>query len=151
VTKPDFVIFYAWQSDRPGSKNRYFIQEAASEAAVQLNTEPLCQYAIRIDQDTSGEPGLCDIPVTILKKIDLADAFLCDLTYIAESVAEEDAEDFEPRLCSNPNVLFEPGYAFRSMGPERVICVMNEAHGRVASQIFDLAHRRFPIAYQCLL
>jgi len=33
------------------------------------------------------------------------------------------------------------------MGPERILCVMNEHYGPVASQIFDLAHRRFPLAY----
>jgi hypothetical protein len=147
-SKPEFIVFYAWQSDRPSGRNRYFIQKAATEAAAKLTADSSCGYAVRIDQDTTGEPGLCDIPATILKRIDNSDAFLCDLTYVAESGAEDDAEDFEPRLCSNPNVLFELGYAFKSMGPERIVCVMNEKYGPVASQIFDLAHRRFPIAYR---
>ncbi len=147
--KPEFIVFYAWQSDRPKGENRYFIQDAATEAADELNNDSLCPFFVRIDQDTQGVPGLCDIPATILGKIDAADAFLCDLTYVAESTPVEDADaDFEPRLCSNPNVLFELGYAFRSMGCERILCVMNERYGPVAKQIFDLAHRRFPIAYR---
>lgn len=152
TAKPEFVVFYAWQSDRRGNRNRYFIQEAAADAAAELNADPACPFTIRIDQDTLDVPGLCDIPATILGKIDSADAFLCDLTYIGKSEPdkepdEESDEDFEPRLCSNPNVLFELGYAFHAMGPERILCVMNEKYGPVAEQIFDLAHRRFPLAY----
>jgi hypothetical protein len=30
-SRPEFVVFYAWQSDRPGNRNRYLIQEAAAE------------------------------------------------------------------------------------------------------------------------
>ncbi len=150
ASKAEFVVFYAWQSDRPPSRNRYFIEEAASEAAAKLNADPACPYTIRIDQDTQGVPGLCDIPATILKKIDAADAFLCDLTYIAASDRDGDnkEDDIEPRLCSNPNVLFELGYAFKTMEDKRLICVMNEHYGPAAKQIFDLAHRRFPIAFR---
>jgi hypothetical protein len=144
-SKPEFSVFYAWQSDRPNNRNRRFIQEAASEAIGRLNAERSCPFLMRIDQGTAGMPGLCDIPATILKKIDGADAFLCDLTYIAKSTPED--ADGKARLCSNPNVLYELGYAFKTIGPERIICVMNQAYGPVANQIFDLAHRRFPIAY----
>ncbi len=148
TAKPEFVVFYAWQSDRPGNRNRYLIQEAATDAATRINDDPASPYIVRIDQDTLGVPGLCDIPATILEKIDSADAFLCDLTYVATSVREGDGDDVcEPRYCSNPNVLFELGYAFRSMGYERVLCVMNEHYGPVTSQIFDIKHRRFPLAY----
>ncbi len=145
IVKPSFSVFYAWQSDRPGSRNRCFIQKALSEAITRLNAQASCPYVINIDQDTAGVPGLCDIPATILKKIDCADAFVCDLTYIAESIPEPGEKS---RRCSNPNVLFELGYAFRVIGPERILCIMNEVYGPIASQIFDLAHRRFPIAYQ---
>ena len=147
-SRPEFVIFYAWQSDRPGNGNRYLIQEAAVKAAETINADPASPYEVRIDQDTQGVPGLCDIPATILEKIDKADGFLCDLTYVATSAAEnEDEEDFQPRYCSNPNVLFELGYAFRSMGFARLLCVMNERYGPVAEQIFDIAHRRYPFTY----
>ena len=150
-SRPEFIIFYAWQSDRPASRTRYLIQEAAAEAATQINADATSEYSVRIDHDTLGVPGLCDIPATILEKIDSADGFLCDLTYVATTQAENDndADDnFKVRYCSNPNVLFELGYAFRSMGFQRVICVMNENYGPAAKQIFDLAHRRFPFAYR---
>ncbi|MGA2257875.1 MAG: hypothetical protein ABSG53_24695 [Thermoguttaceae bacterium] len=148
-SRPEFIVFYAWQSDRPGNQNRYLIQEAAAEAAAKITADPASPYDVCIDQDTQGVPGLCDIPATILEKIDRADSFLCDLTYVAVSTDEtEDDEDFKPRYCSNPNVLFELGYAFRSMGSQRLLCVMNERYGPVAEQIFDIAHRRFPFTYR---
>jgi hypothetical protein len=149
LSRPEFVVFYAWQSDRPASRTRYLIQEAAAEAAMQINADPSSPYNVRIDHDTLGVPGLCDIPATILEKIDKADGFLCDLTYVATTQPEKDSDDdFKERYCSNPNVLFELGYAFRSMGYQRLMCVMNENYGPAAKQIFDLAHRRFPFAYR---
>jgi hypothetical protein len=41
----------------------------------------------------------------------------------------------------------ELGYAFKCIGPERLVCVMNEVHGDAAETMFDIAHRRRPIAY----
>ena len=143
--KPEFVVFYAWQSDRPANQHRYLIREADDLASQELNAESAFPFTIRIDQDTEGVPGLCDIPATILRKIDEADAFIADLTYVAFGDADSDGKR---RHCSNPNVLFELGYAFRSLGFERIICVMNEHYGPVAEQIFDLAHRRFPLAFR---
>lgn len=146
--RPEFVVFYAWQSDRASSGTRYFIQEALAAAAEQINSDPDASYRVRIDQDTQGVPGLCDIPATILAKIDACDGFVCDLTYIATTEAERVGDDeFKPRFCSNPNVLFELGYAFQLLGDRRMICVMNRHYGPAAEQIFDLAHRRFPITY----
>jgi hypothetical protein len=95
-----------------------------------------------IDQDTKGVPGLCDIPATILQKIESCDALVADLSYVATS------EGKRPRSCSNPNVLFEVGFAFHAVGPERMILVMNNAYGPTTDQIFDLDHRRHPIAFR---
>ena len=85
---------------------------------------------------------MCDIPSTILHKLSQADAVVADLTFIAKTEGEK------VKYCSNPNVLFELGYAFHSIGPERLILVANETHGKVANQIFDLNHRRHPIAFE---
>ena len=104
--RPEFVIFYAWQSDRPGNGNHYLIQEAATQAAEAINGDALSPYAIRIDQDTQGVPGLCDIPATILAKIDAADGFLCDLTYVASTQKSAgDEENFE-RACARIQMCF---------------------------------------------
>lgn len=139
--KEPFTVFYAWQSDHPGGQCRYLIAEALDAAAASISGDSSVPFQVRVDQDTQGVPGLCDIPATILAKIEKCDALVADLTYVAMSAAKT------PRYCSNPNVLFEVGFAFRAITPERLILVMNERHGPVTDQIFDLDHRRHPIRY----
>lgn len=144
-----FVVFYAWQSDRPNNHNRALISEALAKAVERINLDTKSSYKVRIDQDTQDEPGMCDIPATILRKIDASDALMADLTFVAVSKTDDaPPRQKKPRYCSNPNVLFELGYAFKSIGPERLICVMNEEYGPTTEQIFDLDHRRHPIAYK---
>ncbi len=141
-----FKVFYCWQSDTNQNHGRYLIQEALNKAAELLATDSSIRFPVYIDQATLDEPGLCDIPNTILRKLASADAVVADLTFIAKTAAPE--EDEKVKYCSNPNVLFELGYAFHAIGPERIILVANEIHGEVGNQIFDLQHRRFPIAYK---
>ncbi|MGB7327532.1 MAG: hypothetical protein WBD31_21830 [Rubripirellula sp.] len=138
----DFHIFYCWQSDTNSSHGRYLIAEALDEAARRVNEFPGNAFRILIESDATNASGLPDIPETILRRIREADAVVSDLTFIAVSNDQE-----SPKHCSNPNVLFELGYAMHSVGPERLICVMNEAHGEAKHQIFDLAHRRYPIRF----
>lgn len=144
-----FVVFYAWQSDRPNSHNRTLIGDSLDGAVKRINFDTKLSCKVRIDQDTKGEPGMCDIPATILRKIESCDALVADLTFVAVSKTDDaPARQKKPRYCSNPNVLFELGYAFKSIGPERLIGVMNEEYGPTTEQIFDLDHRRHPIAYR---
>jgi hypothetical protein len=136
-----FTVFFSWQSDTRRQHNRDLIREALEAAADAISRDTANPYRILIQSDTEGEPGLCNIPATILRRLRDSDAIVCDLTFVARTEGED------PKHCSNPNVLFELGYAFASVGPERIICVMNEAHGPAAQQIFDLAHHRRPIGF----
>ena len=136
-----FTIFFCWQSDTKRHHNRDLIREALDTAADAISKEAGTPYRILIQSDTEGEPGLCNIPETILRRLRESDAVVSDLTFVAKTEAED------PKYCSNPNVLFELGYAFASVGPGRLICVMNEAYGLAAKQIFDIAHHRRPIAF----
>jgi hypothetical protein len=138
-----FTVFYSWQSDTPRAHCRDLIADALQAAADELSADQGIPYRVTIDRDTLNETGLCDIPATILAKIDAADAMVVDLTYVARTEPLKG----NPKSCSNPNVLFELGYAFRSMDPKRLICVMNEKHGPKSDQIFDLNHRRHAIGY----
>lgn len=142
-----FNVFYAWQSDHPGNSHKRFIREALDAVAKRVESDLASEFTLQVDQDTQGVPGLCDIPATILEKIASCDAFVADLTYVARSTPDPSLEA-SPRYCSNPNVLFELGFAFRAIGWERLICVMNEKHGPSTEQIFDLDHRRHPIKYK---
>jgi len=139
--KDTFTIFYAWQSDHPGGQCRHLIAESLNAAANVISDDSSVPFCIEVDQDTKGVPGLCDIPAAILAKIEKCDALVADLTYVSKSSADS------PRFCSNPNVLFEVGFAFHAIQPERLILVMNEHHGPKTNQIFDLDHRRHPVAY----
>jgi hypothetical protein len=136
-----FTIFYAWQSDTPQQHNRKFIEDALKETCERLNADDLVPYQIELTSDTKGAPGLCDIPAVILDKIAAADAVVLDLTFVAKTEVDL------PKHCPNPNVLFELGYAFHAIGPERLICVMNEVHGPADKTLFDIHHRRHPVSY----
>jgi hypothetical protein len=58
------------------------------------------------------------------------------------------SEGHSKKLIPNPNVTLELGYAARSIGWDRIICVMNTAFGPPEELIFDLRHRRWPICYK---
>ena len=94
-----------------------------------------------LDHDTKGVPGLAPIADTIFEKIEGAALFVADIT---PTGATPDGTKKTP----NPNVLIELGYAFRALGPERIVLVANRAGGfRPEDLPFDLRHRRGPITY----
>jgi hypothetical protein len=62
--------------------------------------------------------------------------FICDVSIINQGTKEEG------RLTPNPNVLIELGYAFKALGPHRIIMVMNTAFGTVEQLPFDLRLKR---------
>jgi hypothetical protein len=134
-------VFYAWQSDRPGNVNRSFIEKALDAAIAELNTRPEIESAPRpeLDKDTQGIPGSPPIPETILAKIKACDVFIADVTFIGRSDVEDGEES---KYLPNPNVLYELGYAFTHLGPDRIIMVMNIEYGTPESLPFDLRHRR---------
>jgi hypothetical protein len=145
----DVTVFYAWQDDRPGKCNRRLIADAAEAACKRITDDPANDFVVRLDQDTVGRPGMCDIPNTILEKIRRCDVLLADLTFAGRT----DAEAKHHKQISNPNVLMELGYAVgckatdESDGFERVIGVMNVAYGKPEEQMFDIKRRR-PITYE---
>jgi hypothetical protein len=139
------TIFYSWQSDRPTSVCRSFIERALQSAIDRLRAdvevEPSLREDLVLDKDTKNTPGSPAIFDTIMAKIESSSIFVPDLTFVGRR------DDDRP--VSNPNVLIEYGYALRKPGPARVLAVMNEAYGEPTSSNmpFNLAHRRFPIRY----
>ena len=135
-----FTVFYCWQSDSNQNHTRHLIREALDLAADRITEDKAVPYRVAVHADTENEPGLCNIPETILRRLREADAVVSDLTFVAVTNCAR-------KHCSNPNVLFELGYAFHAIGPQRIICVLNERYGESAKQIFDLAHHRRPITF----
>jgi hypothetical protein len=128
-----FTIFYSWQSDLPNSTNRGFIEGELDAVAKEFKAEEA--VVVEVDRDTSGVSGSPDIGKTILEKIDAADSFVADVSII-------NAQAQDQRRAPNPNVLFELGWAFKSLGQERVLMVMNTAFGGPEDLPFDLKQRR---------
>ncbi len=131
----DVTIFYAWQSDRPGKVNRHLIRTAAADACDRITQDQSNPWRVLLDSDTQGVAGMCDIPNTILEKIQKCDIFLADLTLVGSAAGDTS------KLFPNPNVVFELGYAARLFGFEALIGVVNEAYGKVEGQVFDIKRR----------
>ena len=79
-------------------------------------------------------PGSPDIASTIFEKINTADIFAADVSFInGESPG---------RRTPNPNVLVELGYAAGRLGWDRIICVFNRAMGEINDLPLDIRQRR---------
>jgi hypothetical protein len=128
-----FTIFYSWESDLPNSTNRGFIQGELEAVAKEVTAEGAA--VVEVDRDTTGVAGSPDIGKTILSKIDAANAFVADLSIINSEFPAD-------RKTPNPNVVFELGWAFKSLGENRVVTVMNTAFGIPEHLPFDLKQRR---------
>jgi hypothetical protein len=147
------TIFYSWQSDLPPELNKHFIEEAIESAIDEINKEINNQTGqrtelLKLDRDTKGMPGSPPITDTILQKIDDCEAFIADLTFVAQT--EKNPETGKVRAVSNPNVLIEYGYALKSKSNKKIISVMNTSFGKPSSDSmpFNLKHLRFPITYE---
>lgn len=110
-------------------------------AIKNLNKDETLTEALRIDQDSSGVPGMPDIATTIFDKIDKSDVFVVDLSFVGESA--------EGKKLPNPNVLIELGYAISKLSDRRIVAIMNTEFGKPEDLPFDLKHKRHPIKY-CL-
>jgi hypothetical protein len=112
-------VFWSWQNDYEPESNRHFIRSALDEAVKQAGEELGLEPAERpeLDHDTKNTPGMADITNTILKKINESAVFVADLTPIGETNGG--------KALPNPNVMIELGWALKSLGPDRIIAVMN--------------------------
>jgi hypothetical protein len=128
------TIFYSWQSDLPNSTNRGFVGQCLDRAIRDLHAEGELAVDPCVDRDTQNVPGSPDIASTIFEKIDACGLFVCDVSIINKGATS--------RLTPNPNVLVELGYAVKTLGWNRVICVFNEASGSILDLPFDLRQRR---------
>lgn len=130
------ILFYSWQSDSDERFNRYFIEDCLKRAIRQLNREDLSD--LLIDRDTKNVPGMPDIGYTIMEKISKSSVVVADLTIINPAEIRRPNE----RPTSNPNVLFELGYAFGKLSSPVMIGIVNVAYGEIEELPFDLRPKR---------
>ena len=128
------IIFYSWQSDLPNPTNRGFIQAALENAAEKIKDDNTVEVEPVVDRDTKNVPGSPDIASTIFTKITGSDIFVADVSIVTRAD--------KMRLCPNPNVLIELGYAIKTLGHERIILVFNKSFGKIEELPFDLRTRR---------
>ena len=139
------TIFFSWQSDRPSSVCRNFIERALQSAVDRLKADINVEVAVRenlaVDKDTRNVPGTPPIFETIMAKIAAASVFVPDLTFVMSTANQSSV--------SNPNVLIEYGLALRKPGHAQIIAVMNDAFGKPTEEDmpFNLRHSKFPITY----
>lgn len=126
------TIFYSWQSDLPNATNRSFIENAINYAIKDIKSDVFVELSI--DKDTSGIVGTPEIVNTIFQKIKKSTIFIADVSIINMN--------FNGRKTPNPNVLFELGYAFNTLGHEKIICVLNTDYGKIEDLPFDLRQKR---------
>ena len=127
-----FKVFYSWQSDSAPTFNRNFIENNLNKAIKKLNADS--DIRLTLDKDTLNEAGSPDIINTILRKIDEAMVFVADVTAICKTDKD--------KFLSNPNVMFELGYAFSTLSDERVILICNTAICDTKFLPFDLGLKR---------
>jgi DNA-binding XRE family transcriptional regulator len=130
------IIFYSWQSDSNPKTNHYFIEEALKKAAKNIRNDDSINVEPVIDRDTKGTAGAVNIAETIFKKIENSQIFVCDVSIINSNAGSES------RKTPNPNVLYELGFATKTLGENQIILVMNTAFGKPEDLPFDLRMKR---------
>ncbi len=128
------TVFYSWQSDLPNTSNRGFIEKALNKAVKEIAADESIGVEPVIDRDTAGVGGSPEISGTIFEKIAKADVFVADVSIINK--------DEKGRKVPNLNVLIELGYAFKALGYNKVILIMNTGFGGLELLPFDLRTRR---------
>lgn len=133
----NLTVFYSWQSDLPDSTNRSAIRQALRSAANEIE-QKITGIRVSIDEATREEPGSPNIPATILRKIEEADAFVADVSIVNGGPPSENVV----RPMPNPNVVFELGYAVAQLGWGRIVLLFNEEFGLLNQLPFDFDRHR---------
>ncbi|WP_217641263.1 hypothetical protein [Desulfobacula phenolica] len=129
------TIFYSWQSDLPNNTNLSFIENCIAVAIKKLKAIEPISIGLNLDKATREVSGTPDITESIFNKISRSSVFIADISIINSSIQDG-------RKTPNPNVLIELGYAARTLGWEKIICVYNTDYGSYEDLPFDLRNRR---------
>lgn len=149
------TVFYSWQSDLPHETNNEFIKSSIENALnninenLEIHSSPRgSDQILELDHDIRNIPGSPPIADTIFDKIDNCSIFIADLSFVAQT--EKNVETGFIKCLPNSNVLIEYGYAYKSVGYNKIIGIMNTAFGKPtpANMPFNLRHIDFPIQYE---
>ena len=127
----ELKIFYSWQSDLPKNQNLNFIETSIKDALKKLRQQKNISLDIKLDKATRNLADSPDITESIFTKIGSCNIFVADISIINKKYDEL-------RKTPNPNVLVELGYAARSLGWEKIICVYNKDFGSYNIRLYKL-------------
>ena len=128
-------VFLSWQSDTDSATGRALLENALRRAVGSVAIDATFPFRPVVDQDTRGVPGAPAMVAAILGKIDASSVLVADVTLTFQRASGG-------RKAPNPNVLIELGYALRRLGAERVLLIMDTAHGPPEQLPFDLRGNR---------
>jgi len=129
------TVFYSWQSDLPNNTNWTFIEDCIVLSTKELKKAKPISININVDRATREDTGSPDITESIFNKISNSSVFIADISIVNNS-------NENIRKTPNPNVLIELGYAARTLGWEKIICIYNTDFGSFNDLPFDLRNRR---------
>lgn len=133
-TKQNFTIFFSWQSDTDQSKTKTFIINTLN----QIRSDYSEKINIIIKEDMRDQLGSEEIVNHIIEGIESSDIFIADLTIVTNYKKEKNQK---VKHTSNPNVLYELGYAAKALSWNHIICVANVDYGEIEDLPFDINHR----------
>lgn len=127
------IIFYCWQSDLPSKTNNGFIRDCLEKAIKRVESD--LNLKLVLDSDTRNVPGSPDIITSILDKIDNSAIFVGDVSILPKDLCAK-------KYQCNQNVMFETGYALKSLSYERIVLICNTSYGELKDLPFDLGLKR---------
>ena len=123
------IIFFSWQSDIP--ENKQYLSKILEEFVIN-NPDYVLEAADRNSDDED------DIAKIIFSKIDQCDFIISDVTLI-NTLSET---SISGRLTSNPNVLYELGYASAKKDIKK-IRIANKTYVKKTGDLpFDIRNRK---------
>lgn len=120
-----YKVFLAWQSQNKKTAN--YIKKQLDKAVKQLKKQGITIDVIKSPtQEDAGSPNINE---AIWKKIQGADIFIADLSFLSRV------------RTSNDNVMYELGIADALLGENRTIILVDE-NTKIEKMAFDINHKR---------
>jgi len=129
------TVFFSWQSDLPNNTNRTYIERCIKRAIKGLKNDIEYKLTLNLDRATQNETGTIDIVESIFNKINQACFFIADISII-------NGNSKKYKKTPNPNVLIELGYAAKTMGWNKIICIFNSRYGAINDLPFDIRNKK---------